>query len=105
MSALQKLKAYFGMVPAEDDYDFDEDYRRDYQGSDYGSYDEHAYKETQPRRSRPRYHVIDECEEAESTSTRARRSAARGGPPRAGPRAGARRPGPMRRHRQAGRET
>ena len=35
MSALQKLKAYFGMVPAEDEYDFDDDYRRGYSDDDY----------------------------------------------------------------------
>ncbi|TLW92244.1 DUF552 domain-containing protein [Saccharomonospora piscinae] len=89
MSALQKLKAYFGMVPAEDEYDFDEDYRRDYQGDDYGSYDEPGYKDTQPRRSRPRYRVMDEFEEAESPPSppspaspppRTRRSASRGEP-------------------------
>ena len=104
MSALQKLKAYFGMVPAEDDYDFDEDYRRDYQGSDYGSYDEHAYKETQPRRSRPRYRVMDEFEEAESTSTRARRSASRGEPAVHGSLAMDRQPEPMARVRQLGQQ-
>ena len=39
MSALQKLKAYFGMVPAEDidDYDSDDDYRRDYRMDGYRS--------------------------------------------------------------------
>ncbi|EHR62438.1 cell division protein SepF [Saccharomonospora cyanea] len=81
MSALQKLKAYFGMVPAEDDeYDFDEDYRRDYQADDYGSYDESSYKDAQPRRSRPRYRVMDEFEGAEASSSRARRTPPRGEP-------------------------
>ncbi|WP_019813499.1 cell division protein SepF [Saccharomonospora saliphila] len=70
MSALQKLKAYFGMVPAEDDYELDDDYRRDYSGSGYGSYDDGSYPEAPPRRSRPRYHVMDEFEEAENTRTR-----------------------------------
>jgi cell division inhibitor SepF len=39
MSALQKLKAYFGMVPAEDidDYDSDDEYRRDYRAEGYRS--------------------------------------------------------------------
>ncbi|GAA3568255.1 cell division protein SepF [Amycolatopsis ultiminotia] len=50
MSALQKLKAYFGMVPAdEDDYDLEEDeYRRDY-AEDYDDYEE------PPARARGRY--------------------------------------------------
>ena len=39
MSALQKLKAYFGMVPADDidDYDSDDDYRRGYRADGYRS--------------------------------------------------------------------
>ncbi|MEU3274168.1 cell division protein SepF [Saccharomonospora sp. NPDC006951] len=76
MSALQKLKAYFGMVPAEDDYDFDDDYRRGgYSDDEYdvrdrdgrGGYDEEPqYKESQSRRARPRYHVMDEFDEVEA---------------------------------------
>jgi cell division inhibitor SepF len=54
MSALQKLKAYFGMVPADndgyDEYEAADDYRRDY--ADDG-YDE-AYDE-EPVRPRARY--------------------------------------------------
>ncbi|WP_298175981.1 cell division protein SepF [Saccharomonospora sp.] len=103
MSALQKLKAYFGMVPAEDEYDFDEDYRRDYQGGDYGSYDEPAYKETQSRRSRPRYRVMDEFEEAESVSARSRRSS-RGEPAVHGSLAMDRQPEPVARVRQLGQQ-
>jgi len=50
MSALQKLKAYFGMVPADEDgYDLDEDYRRGYADDEYDS-----YEEPQPR-PRARY--------------------------------------------------
>ncbi|MEU6647479.1 cell division protein SepF [Saccharomonospora sp. NPDC046836] len=71
MSALQKLKAYFGMVPAEDDYDFDDDYRRGYSDDDnYDGYDDDQYAEQQSRRSRPRYHVMDEFEEVEPVPTR-----------------------------------
>ncbi|WP_370948297.1 cell division protein SepF [Amycolatopsis sp. cg5] len=59
MSALQKLKAYFGMVPADDDgYDYedgaDDDYRR-------GSYADDSYDdyEEQPRQ-RTRYRAADD---------------------------------------------
>ncbi|PRX46492.1 cell division inhibitor SepF [Prauserella shujinwangii] len=69
MSALQKLKAYFGMVPAEDDYDFDDDYRRGYSDDEYDAYDE-----PQPRRQRQRYHVMDEFDEAEQPPVRGRRA-------------------------------
>ncbi|EID55675.1 cell division protein SepF [Saccharomonospora xinjiangensis] len=103
MSALQKLKAYFGMVPAEDDeYDFDEDYRRDYQGDDYDSYDESTYKGA-ARRSRPRYRVMDEFEEAESSSAsssaRTRRTPPRGEPAVHGSLAMDRQPEPVARVR------
>lgn len=39
VSALQRLKAYFGMVPADDldDYDPDDDYRRSYRADGYRS--------------------------------------------------------------------
>jgi cell division inhibitor SepF len=39
VSALQRLKAYFGMVPADDidDYDSDDDYRRGYRADGYRS--------------------------------------------------------------------
>lgn len=101
MSALQKLKAYFGMVPAEDEYDFDEDYRRDYQADDYGSYDEPPYKDTPPRRSRPRYRVMDEFEESEVPAARARRSTPRGEPAVHGSLAMDRQPEPVARLRQS----
>ncbi|GAB3152140.1 cell division protein SepF [Amycolatopsis stemonae] len=55
MSALQKLKAYFGMVPADDDgYDVEDDYRRGYD-DEYDSYEEPA-----PRSSRSRYRDVDD---------------------------------------------
>lgn len=57
MSALQKLKAYFGMIPADEDgydsydrYDEGEDYRQDFGDDPYGAYDEEP-----PVRSRRRY--------------------------------------------------
>ncbi|MFD9892335.1 cell division protein SepF [Amycolatopsis sp. NPDC059027] len=56
MSALQKLKAYFGMVPAEEDQYYEEDYRRDDRSADYDGYE-------QPR-SRGRYRdEVDPYEE------------------------------------------
>ncbi|WP_197322047.1 cell division protein SepF [Saccharomonospora sp. NB11] len=98
MSALQKLKAYFGMVPAEDDeYDFDDDYRRDYQSDDY-TYDESTYKDS-TRRSRPRYRVMDEFEEAESPSSRVRRGSSRSEPAVHGSLAMDRQPEPVARVR------
>lgn len=46
MSALQKLKAYFGMIPAEseeyDEYDGDGGYRRDYAEEGYDDYDDES---------------------------------------------------------------
>ncbi|MFD4193042.1 MULTISPECIES: cell division protein SepF [Amycolatopsis] len=78
MSALQKLKAYFGMIPADSDgydgYDsyeaadrYDEDYRRDYADEAYDGFDEEPlprarrryrdgsdYDEEGPLRARPR---------------------------------------------------
>ncbi|OLT48568.1 cell division protein SepF [Saccharomonospora sp. CUA-673] len=93
MSTLHKLKAYFGMVPAEDEY-YD-DYRRGYSdgGRDpYDSYDEYAdydayegyeraeradYRDADydepPRRGRSRYHVMDEFDEPEQPPMRTRR--------------------------------
>ncbi|GAA1230812.1 cell division protein SepF [Prauserella halophila] len=88
MSTLHKLKAYFGMVPAEDEYDYD--YRRGYADDPdayeayeaYDSYDAYDrgrsdYREADydepPRRGRSRYHVMDEFEEPEPA--RSRRSA------------------------------
>jgi len=70
MSALNKLKAYFGMIPAESDeydgygdYDAADDYRRDYNDGAYepgfdGDFDEEAA----PARSRRRYRAEFEDE-------------------------------------------
>ncbi|MFI5612912.1 cell division protein SepF [Amycolatopsis sp. NPDC051903] len=67
MSALQKLKAYFGMVPADEDgYDVeDEDYRRDYD-DEYDSYDE------PPARSRSRYRDVDDTYDEPAPRARSR---------------------------------
>ncbi|MET7992449.1 cell division protein SepF [Amycolatopsis sp. NPDC005232] len=67
MSALQKLKAYFGMVPADEDgYDVeDEDYRRDYD-DEYDSYDE------PPARSRSRYRETDDTYDEPAPRARSR---------------------------------
>ena len=58
MSALNKLKAYFGMIPADSedydgygDYEAADDYRRDYADSGYGA----EYEEEVPARPRRRY--------------------------------------------------
>jgi cell division inhibitor SepF len=59
MSALQKLKAYFGMVPADDEaYDLDDGYRHGY--DDYESYA--AYDEP-PARTRGRYRAAAEFDD------------------------------------------
>src|SRR5689334_8375470 len=56
MSALQKLKAYFGMIPAEsdeyDEYDGADDYRRTYADEGYDAYEEEP---RQTRRHRSDY--------------------------------------------------
>ncbi|MEV4599747.1 cell division protein SepF [Amycolatopsis sp. NPDC049253] len=67
MSALQKLKAYFGMVPADEDgYEVeDEDYRRDYD-DEYDSYDE------PPARSRSRYREADDTYDEPAPRARSR---------------------------------
>ncbi|MEU3627923.1 cell division protein SepF [Amycolatopsis coloradensis] len=59
MSALQKLKAYFGMVPADEDgYDVEEDYRRGYASKDYVDDD---YDDEPPARSRGgRYRDVED---------------------------------------------
>jgi cell division inhibitor SepF len=68
MSALQKLKAYFGMVPADEDgYDLEDDYRRGY--GDEEEYD--AYEES-PSRARRRYRPADEFDDAPPARTRSR---------------------------------
>jgi cell division inhibitor SepF len=68
MSALQKLKAYFGMVPADDDgYDVEDDYRRGYADDDYDSYEEPA-----PRSSRSRYRDVDDTYDEPVSRSRSR---------------------------------
>jgi cell division inhibitor SepF len=66
MSALQKLKAYFGMIPADSedydgygDYEGAGDHRRDYADDGYEGYDDEA----PPPRARRRY-PADYAEEA-----------------------------------------
>ncbi len=68
MSALQKLKAYFGMVPADDDgYDVEDDYRRGYADDDYDTYDE------PPARSRGgRYRDVDDTYDEPAPRPRSR---------------------------------
>ncbi|OZM74513.1 cell division protein SepF [Amycolatopsis antarctica] len=69
MSTLQKLKAYFGMVPADEDgYDLDDDYRRGYHDEDdFDAYD------GPPARSRARgRYQDDEFEDFEHAAPRAR---------------------------------
>ncbi|RJQ77977.1 cell division protein SepF [Amycolatopsis panacis] len=67
MSALQKLKAYFGMVPADEEgYDVeDDDYRRDYDQG-YDGYDE------SPARSRGRYREPADTYDEPGTRMRSR---------------------------------
>jgi cell division inhibitor SepF len=61
MSALQKLKAYFGMVPADDDgYDVEDDYR-----------DEYEYEEPAPR-SRTRYREVEDTYDEPAPRPRSR---------------------------------
>ncbi|TVT55597.1 cell division protein SepF [Amycolatopsis cynarae] len=67
MSALQKLKAYFGMIPADGDgyesydgYEGAGDYRREYAEDGYEGYDE----EDPPARSRRRYRAAEYEDEA-----------------------------------------
>jgi len=61
MSALQKLKAYFGMVPADEDgYDAEDDYR-----------DEYEYEEPAPR-SRTRYREVDDTYDEPAPRPRSR---------------------------------
>jgi cell division inhibitor SepF len=65
MSALQKLKAYFGMVPADEDgYEVD-DYRHGYD-DDYDAYDE------RPARTRGRYRAAPEYDDEPPMRTRGR---------------------------------
>ena len=61
MSALQKLKAYFGMVPADDEgYDVEDDYR-----------DEYEYEEPAPR-SRTRYREVEDTYDEPAPRPRSR---------------------------------
>jgi cell division inhibitor SepF len=65
MSALQKLKAYFGMVPADEDgYEVEDDYRRGYA-------DDYEYDEP-PARSRSRYRDPEDEYDEPPARTRAR---------------------------------
>ena len=67
MSALQKLKAYFGMVPADEDgYDVDEDYRRGYGEDQYDAYNE------QRAHTRGRYHAADQFDDEPPARARTR---------------------------------
>lgn len=100
MSALQKLKAYFGMVPAEDDYDFDDDYRRGYSDDGYEGYED-DYAEPAPRRARPRYHVMEEFDDPEPAPVRSRRPVTASEPSVHGALAMDRQPDPVARLRAA----
>jgi cell division inhibitor SepF len=67
MSALQKLKAYFGMVPADEDgYELEDDYRRGYADEEYDAYQDH------PARSRGRYRAAADNDDEPAVRTRAR---------------------------------
>lgn len=68
MSALQKLKAYFGMVPADEDgYDVEDDYRRGY------AEDEYEYEDEPPARSRGgRYRDVEDTYDEPVARTRSR---------------------------------
>ncbi len=68
MSALQKLKAYFGMVPADEDgYDVEEDYRRGY------AEDEYDYDDEPPTRSRSgRYRDVEDTYDEPTPRSRSR---------------------------------
>src|SRR5699024_2862983 len=109
MSALQKVKAYFGMVPAEEDaYDDYDDYRDDYRDgyrdgyaepADYGRYGQDY--DAAPTRGRSRYRVMEEFEPAEPAPRQRMRagggSAPRGEPAGNGALAMDRRPEPVTR--------
>ncbi|WP_410660774.1 cell division protein SepF [Amycolatopsis sp. lyj-112] len=68
MSALQKLKAYFGMVPADEDgYDVEDDYRRGY------AEDEYEYEDEPPARSRGgRYRDVEDTYDEPAPRPRSR---------------------------------
>ncbi|WP_158887285.1 cell division protein SepF [Amycolatopsis anabasis] len=66
MSALQKLKAYFGMVPADEE-GYDEDgYRHGYAEDEYDAYDE------PPARTRGRYRPADDYADEPPVRSRSR---------------------------------
>ncbi|WP_414938104.1 cell division protein SepF [Amycolatopsis sp. cmx-11-51] len=73
MSALQKLKAYFGMVPADEDgYDVEENYRRGYAPKEYAD-DEYDYDDEPPARSRGgRYRDVEDTYDEPVSRTRSR---------------------------------
>ncbi|TDP97214.1 cell division protein SepF [Labedaea rhizosphaerae] len=80
MSALQKLKAYFGMVPADelDDYDgeYDEDGYRRYHDSYRAEYDDdYAYQGGRRRIFGRRYDDVDEEEFPQAERPRSARPA------------------------------
>jgi cell division inhibitor SepF len=78
MSTLQKLKAYFGMIPADEDgydrydaYESADDYRRDYADEGYDGYDEEP-------RPRPRRGYRSDYEEETIPRARGRETAVHG---------------------------
>ncbi|WP_409494162.1 cell division protein SepF [Amycolatopsis sp. cmx-11-12] len=72
MSALQKLKAYFGMVPADEDgYDVEEDYRRGYASKEYAD-DEYDYDEPPARSRGGRYRDVEDTYDEPVARTRSR---------------------------------
>lgn len=100
MSALQKLKAYFGMVPADDDgydgYHTDDDYRRGYADEDeFDAYDEPVARP----RSRGRYHPMDDFDAGPPAPYGRARTAMPGDAPVQGALAMDRRPEPVARLR------
>ena len=106
MSALQKLKAYFGMVPADDDgydgYHTDDDYRRGYADDDeFDAFEEPA---TRPR-SRGRYHTMDEFDDMPPAPYGRTRGAAPAEPAVQGALAVDRRPEPVARLRPVPEQT
>ena len=86
MSALNKLKAYFGMIPADSDdydgyadYEAADDYRRDYPDSGYDNgYDKgyDAEYEDEPAPARPRRRYRPEFDEEPAARPRATREPA-----------------------------
>ncbi|MFB9908280.1 cell division protein SepF [Allokutzneria oryzae] len=88
MSGLQKLKAYFGMVPADEVDAYDRDYRRDY-SDDYAAEadDYEPYPERSPRRRRfGRYQpeLVEDVDDYEVEPDRTRSNRWAGTPPTRG---------------------